>query len=292
MSTQETNLKAIADAIRTKEGSTDTIPANTFAQRILGIQTGVELPELTTPGAAADLLAGKELIDADGNKLTGTMPTVEQATPAITVSSSGLITASGTQSAGYVAAGTKSATKQLTTQAAKTITPSTSAQTAVASGKYTTGAVTVAGDANLVAANIVSGKSIFGVAGSAATGINFEIRTHKFQSAADMLFAANIGFKPNGICVMKYTEGTQTEGSATNTDIAEEVPLVLLTALVFGLRDQTFCISSRVAYTERTVFETSTVGTLYTFEFTDNSVTIRATDDGFPFYGTYSVCVF
>lgn len=72
------------------------------------------------------------------------MPTATQATPSITVSSAGLITASATQSAGYVASGTKSATKQLTTQAAKTITPSTSSQTAVASGRYTTGTITVA----------------------------------------------------------------------------------------------------------------------------------------------------
>ena len=73
-----------------------------------------------------------------------TISSVTQATPSISVSSSGLITASSTQSAGYVSSGTKSATKQLTTQAAKTITPSTSAQTAVNSGVYTTGAVKVA----------------------------------------------------------------------------------------------------------------------------------------------------
>ena len=72
------------------------------------------------------------------------MPTATQATPSISVSSSGLITASATQSAGYVSAGTKSATQQLTTKGATTITPSTSAQTAVASGVYTTGAITVA----------------------------------------------------------------------------------------------------------------------------------------------------
>lgn len=35
-------------------------------------ETGVELPELTNPGTDADLLAGKELIDADGNIVTGT----------------------------------------------------------------------------------------------------------------------------------------------------------------------------------------------------------------------------
>lgn len=93
------------------------------------------------------------------------MATATQATPGITVSSGGLITASATQTAGYVAAGTKSATKQLTTQEAQTITPGTSDKT-IASGKYLTGTQTIKGDANLVADNIKSGVSIFGVAGS------------------------------------------------------------------------------------------------------------------------------
>ena len=35
MSTQETRLREIADAIREKEGSTEPIPANAFASRIL-----------------------------------------------------------------------------------------------------------------------------------------------------------------------------------------------------------------------------------------------------------------
>ena len=81
--------------------------------------------------------------DALSSVTVNAMPTAEQATPSVSVSSSGLITASATQTAGYVSAGTKSGTKQLTTQGAKTITPSKSAQTAVASGVYTTGAVTV-----------------------------------------------------------------------------------------------------------------------------------------------------
>lgn len=60
----------------------------------------------------------------------------------ITVSSAGLITAQvGTS--GYLASGTE-VTKQLTKQAAKTVTPSESVQTAVAKGRYTTGAVKVA----------------------------------------------------------------------------------------------------------------------------------------------------
>ena len=78
------------------------------------------------------------------NATSKSIPTVELATPGISVSASGLITATETQSAGYVAAGTATSTQQLTTQAATTITPGDSAQTAVAAGKYTTGAVTVA----------------------------------------------------------------------------------------------------------------------------------------------------
>lgn len=40
MSTQEGNLKAIADAIRQKEGTTEPIPANSFASRILALEAG------------------------------------------------------------------------------------------------------------------------------------------------------------------------------------------------------------------------------------------------------------
>lgn len=134
---------------------------------------GVILPDLSNPAVAADILSGKEAIDEDGNKITGTIATktssnltasgatvtvpsgyyatnatksvvtATQATPSVSINSSGLITASATQTAGYVSAGTKSGTKQLTTQAAKTVTPTTSSQTAVAKNVYTTGVVTV-----------------------------------------------------------------------------------------------------------------------------------------------------
>ena len=38
---------------------------------------GVELPSLANPASASDLVSGKELIDANGNKVTGTMSPVE-----------------------------------------------------------------------------------------------------------------------------------------------------------------------------------------------------------------------
>lgn len=135
------------------------------------------LPDLSNPGAAGDLRSGKQLAGADGSIVTGTLPEVTQATPTISVSSGGLITASATQSGGIVAAGSKSATQQLPTQAAKTVTPGTTNQTAVASGRYTTGAVQVAGDANLVPENIAEGVSIFGVDGTHSGGVSIETCT-------------------------------------------------------------------------------------------------------------------
>lgn len=113
------------------------------------------------------------------------MPTATQATPSISVSSAGKITATATQTAGYVAAGTKTGTKQLTTQAAQTITPGTSDKT-IASGRYLTGTQTIKGDTNLVAENIKSGVSIFGVTGSyeGSGGGGASVETSKVTIAA------------------------------------------------------------------------------------------------------------
>ena len=55
----------------------------------------------------------------------------------------------------------------MTEQGGSTITPGTKQKTAVSANQFVTGDIIVAGDPDLVAANIVSGKNIFGVAGSA-----------------------------------------------------------------------------------------------------------------------------
>ena len=140
-------MTAIADAIRSKTGGTDVLTLDEMATAISGIEVSRE-PELqektVAPSTNSQTVTPDSGYDGLSKVTVNAMPTATQATPSITVNSSGLITASATQTAGYVAAGTKSGTKQLTTQAAKTITPSTSSQTAVASGMYTTGAVTVA----------------------------------------------------------------------------------------------------------------------------------------------------
>lgn len=123
------------------------------------------------------------------NPNDGNSPRVEVATPTIDVSAGGLITAKTEQEKGYVSGGTKSATQQLTTQGAKTVTPTTTNQTAVASGRYTTGAVQVAGDANLVPENIAEGVSIFGVTGTHSGGgeelVNVQLVAQKGYTNVD-----------------------------------------------------------------------------------------------------------
>ena len=136
------------------------------------------------------------------------IPTATQATPSITVDSAGLITASATQSEGYVTAGTKSATHQLTKQFGKTVTPGTSDVVAVESGKYTTGTVYVKGDSNLVADNIKSGTSIFGVTGTYVDSTPIEISTDSEMEA--VLISENVGK------VYKFTGASDTY---TNGDL-------------------------------------------------------------------------
>jgi hypothetical protein len=174
---QKETLDGIADVIREATGSNEPISFETTSIKATLKTTiensGVKLPTLDNPAVADDILEGKESIDGSGNIITGTIPTkttddltasgatvtvpsgyyasqatksvstATQATPTISVDSAGKITASSTQSAGYVSSGTKTATQQLTVQAAKTITPSTNSQTAVAKDRYTTGVVTV-----------------------------------------------------------------------------------------------------------------------------------------------------
>lgn len=117
--------------------------------------------DLTVSGATVNVPAGYYSAAASKSVASGsatTPVTTITATPTISVSAAGLITATAsasqnvtpTVSAGYVSSGTSgtitvsgSKTEQLTVQAAKTVTPTESEQTAVASGVYTTGIVKV-----------------------------------------------------------------------------------------------------------------------------------------------------
>lgn len=112
---------------------------------------------------------------------SATTPTTTiTAVPSISVSSSGLVSSTVNSSsnitptvvAGFISSGTAGTvtargtkTHQLSTQAAQTITPTTTDQT-IAAQKYLTGIQTIKGDANLIASNIKNNTQIFGVTGT------------------------------------------------------------------------------------------------------------------------------
>ena len=114
--------------------------------------TGVSTASATaTIGTAGYIAAGSKTVAGGQVYITPTVDngdnryivkgTATQNAP--TVDASGLVTATSTITAGYQKASTPSNTLQLSTQAGKTVTPTESEQTAVASGKYTTGVVKV-----------------------------------------------------------------------------------------------------------------------------------------------------
>lgn len=175
------SVKAIANAIRSKLGTTAKYTVSQMASAINSIVTEPDLEEITiTPSESQQTKTpakygfSKVIVNAISNTFVGsgitrrtstdmtasgasvTAPAGYYATAQSksvasgsvtvsepTVSAGGLITAGATVSAGYVSQNPSNKTKQLTTQAAKTVTPTKAEQTAVASGVYTTGAVKV-----------------------------------------------------------------------------------------------------------------------------------------------------
>lgn len=147
-------LNDIGDAIREKVETTTEYAVEEMADAIREISTGVELPDLTYPAAAGEILYGKEAIDENGNVLTGTIP----------IKTSSNLTVSGrtvSVPAGYYATNASKSisssyiiptgTKNITTTDAVNVTSYASAKVS---------------DTDLKAENIKSGVNILGVAGT------------------------------------------------------------------------------------------------------------------------------
>lgn len=150
----------------TASGDTVTVPAGYYGS---AASKAVGAGSATTP--ATSITANPTIsVDSSTGEISASVSASQSVTPTV--------------SAGYVSSGTAgtvsvsgSKTSQLTAKAAATYTPGTSDQT-IAAGQYLTGAQTVKGDADLVAANIKSGVTIFGVSGSlSAASISQDAQT-------------------------------------------------------------------------------------------------------------------
>ena len=107
----------------------------------------------------------------------------------------------------------------------KTITPSASTQT-LGAGYYDK--ITINGDADLVAANIVSGKNIFGVTGTATVsslgGKRFASGTTTITSIGSSyaIFVTGLDFKPSAV-IAKTSNNVIRYAMSTHTGLAHHV---------------------------------------------------------------------
>lgn len=246
----KSELVDIAEATREKLGVTTTYYTSELGPAIRRIKTFADLPALSSPGSPSDLRSGKELIDQDGNKVTGTVPsrsssdlsvsgdtvtvpsgiyssdasasvasgTLESPTYSVNPSSFPSMTISSRVSkSGYLEAGGTSSVVELTGVGSvdgnkMTVTPGTSEKSIVddAGLKYVHGPISVAGDADLVAGNIKKDVEIFGVTG-----------TYEGDKTAGALSNPSITVSSSGL--ITATSGVSTAGyldtsaSASNT---------------------------------------------------------------------------
>lgn len=128
-----TAVAKLSSADLTVNGSTVTAPSGYYSQN-----------------ASASISAGSAFTPATTISVSPSI-SVNSSTGVITVTASTSSNVTPTVTAGYVSQGTAgritvsgSSSSQLTIQAAKTVTPTTTSQTAVASGRFTTGVITVA----------------------------------------------------------------------------------------------------------------------------------------------------
>lgn len=168
----------------------DTIPEATEPKLQAKTATPSETAQTVKPDSGYDGLS-QVSVGAISKTYVGSGVTKQAAKTITPSTSSQTAVASGVYTTGAVTVAAIPSTyvKPTTKKAATTYTPSTSNQT-IAAGTYCSGAQTIKGDSNLVAGNIKSGVSIFGVAGSMTAGEDVTTETNAYTELLGDLEAA------------------------------------------------------------------------------------------------------
>lgn len=140
-------MTALADEVRELSGTTTSKSLDAMAS---DLHTANE--DINTQAELIDEIAALVATKAAGS---GAEVTYEE--PTITISQSGLITATANE---------KTSVLQMPTKGYVEVVPSTDRIVAVSQGEYVTGTVSVKGDAQLLPHNIKAGVDIFGVVGT------------------------------------------------------------------------------------------------------------------------------
>lgn len=236
-------LTDIADAIRSKNGSSDTYTPPQMATAINALDTGgggsANIQELTVTPTTSVQTFNASGIDGYKPVNVGAMPLGVVTAPSTIVGSSASIlpgsniitlrknvsVTPSVTTVGYVSSGVAgtsdiSLSATVTTKAAATITPSTINQT-IASGTYLTGTQTISGDANLIASNIKSGVPIFGVTGtyegSGGGASNYVTGTFTVGSTGGKVETVTIPYAGSGypLSGLIYPEGGPYNNTST-----------------------------------------------------------------------------
>ena len=192
----------------TSSGSQVTVPTGYIASsQTFNVSGGVDVSDTTAIGA--NVLSGYAFYDSAGVKTTGTIPTVSASRAAMNIVD---------VPSGYIAVEQSIVVGDLTSGGV--ITPATENQV-ISSGAFLDGSMTILGDSNLVASNILSGVSIFGVSGTLVTSGGAEVTLGYINSDGEFQPLAFSGIIPSDSgsavdlpCYTWMTPGESSGGSS------------------------------------------------------------------------------